>query len=142
MTYLKNSNTYVNKMLKPTSNAKLIPLTTIALAGAGAEIINEDNNDQINYKMMIPKNMETINAWQFLKLYTVSGIPIVDFFFIYVILYVINSIYLHYNYKLVLLLTIPITIIYNIITNKKLEISVFMVVSIIVSAYFLFTTKF
>ncbi len=142
MVYSPN-HSIINKITKPTSNVSLLPLTSIALASAGAEVITEDDNNQINNpKVIIPQNQEIISLWQFLKLYTIGDIPIIDFCIVYVILYVINSLYLHYDYKIILVLTVPITIIYNILTNKRLKISIFMVVAIIVSMYFLFTMKF
>jgi hypothetical protein len=138
-----NNNSLVNKIIKPTSNVNLIPLTSIALAGAGTEVITNENNDgSIAHTVTIPKNQEKLNLWQFLHLYTIGGIPIIDFFIFYVILYIVNALYLHCDYKLILLLTVPIAIVYNILTNKNLKISLFIVLASLISIYFLLTMNF
>jgi len=137
-----SDNPIISRITKPTSNVNLIPLTSIALAGAGAEVImNDDNNAHKNTKVIFNQGQETISLWQFIRMYTIAGIPIIDFIIFYVIIYIINAIYLHYDYKLVLIITVPITILFNILTNKKLKISWFIVVAMVISIYYLVKIK-
>lgn len=85
---------------------------------------------------------EKINLWKFIRLYTISGIPLIDIIIVYVILYIINSLYCGYNYKFVLILTVPITILFNMLTNKKFKLSIFILIVLIISIYYLLTSHF
>ena len=147
-----NTNSIVNKIAKPTG-IKMTPITSAILAGAGASVIldkvNNDNkiadNAVITRSSSAPTTastgQEVINLWQFIRLYTIAGIPIIDFFITYILIYVFNSYYLHYDEKIILISTIPITIIYNLLTNKNVKMSWFLLAVIIISVFLLFMVK-
>lgn len=82
---------------------------------------------------------DDLNLWKFSRLYTVGQIPIIDFIFVYIILYLVNYVFLGYNYKYILIGTIPLVILFNLITNPKMKISWFIVIIFIASIYLLFT---
>lgn len=65
------------------------------------------------------ENPGTINLLEFSQMYKICGVPIINFFVVYIILYCINCIYLECDFKNVLLTTIPVTIIISILTNLK-----------------------
>ncbi|XWV25218.1 putative ORFan [Tupanvirus deep ocean] len=138
-------NTYelTSKIIKPTSNIKLAPLTSAALAGAGANVIIDDDKYNLLQKnpqaTTVSENEQIINLWQFIRLYTVATIPIVDFIIVYTVIYTINSLYLHYNHKFVLISTVPFTILVSILMNKNMKISSFIIIVMIISIYYLLT---
>lgn len=66
----------------------------------------------------VAKNQQVISLWDFLHLYTVGGMPIVDFLIVYVILYVGNRFVLHYNQKIIIIATIALVILFNLVTSK------------------------
>ena len=153
------TNTYsiVNKIAKP-AGIKMTPITAAILTGAGASVIldqvNDDNkipigtanNAIITRAQSAPTtttstNQEAINLWQFIRLYTVAGIPIIDFFITYILIYVFNCFYFHYDAKIIVLLAIPVTIIYNLLTNKNVKISWFLIAIMIISVFLLFVVK-
>jgi hypothetical protein len=137
-----NTGMIVNKISKPISNTNLTPVTSAILAGAGANVILENEKYRTHHPhniIMITENQKTINLWEFIRLYTIGNIPIIDFLIIYIAIYLINSLYLNYDKKIVLISTIPITILYNIITNKNMKVTTFLVLVLIISIYYLFT---
>ena len=77
-----------------------------------------------------------ISLWQFSKMYTIMKIPIIDFLLTYLFIYVINALYFKYDYKVILIVTIPITIILNILLNKNIEITNILMFIIITSIYY------
>lgn len=123
MAHHLQSSTIIDKLTKPTSNINISLLTEF--------IDNTDTNIK-------SQNKNVTNLWQFSKIYTVGNIPIIDFLIVYIFLYLINSIYQKYNYKLVLIATIPFTIILNIFINKNIKISWIILLVLMISIYFLF----
>ena len=82
---------------------------------------------------------EKLNLWQFSRMYKVYDIPITDFVIVYVILYCLNHLYPIDGFKLVFIMTIPITIIFNMLTNPEITMkssTVFFVIIILLIAYF------
>ncbi len=51
----------------------------------------------------------------------------------------LNKIYFHFDYKIILIATIPITIIFNIVTNKHFVLSNLMIIILFFSFYYLLT---
>ncbi|XWV26477.1 putative orfan [Tupanvirus soda lake] len=139
------SNTYdlTSKIIKPTSNINIKPLTSVALASAGANVIM--NDETYNFLQKNPEttsvsdNEQILNLWQFIRLYTVATIPIVDFIIVYTVVYILNALYLHYNHKFVLISTVPFTILISILTNKNMKITSFIIIVMIISIYYLLT---
>lgn len=52
----------------------------------------------------------TINVWQFLQMYKIGGVPIVNFVVAYAIVYLANKLFFSYNYRVLLLVTIAIVL--------------------------------
>lgn len=151
-----NSANVINGISKPTYKINLKPLTKLAVASATANAIifeNSSSNDQKKTDIIydnrnsneqndtILSTEKQLNLWQFCRLYTIGQMPIMDFFVIYVILYSINTICTDYNYKLILIATIPLTIIFNIFTNKNIKISGLLILILLTSFYYLLTTN-
>lgn len=73
----------------------------------------------------------------FIRLYKIGGIPIIDFFIVYIILYMINKIHFNYDFKLVLVATIPVTIVFNLVINKKIKITLIIIIILLLSMLYL-----
>jgi len=82
-----------------------------------------------------------ISLLDFSRLYKIGKIPVIDFIIVYILLYSINSIYFRYDYKIVLIITIPITIIFNLFTNPQLKLSTIMLIILILSIFYLFSVS-
>jgi hypothetical protein len=117
------------RVIKSTSQADLNSLTKIS------QIKNNHDGRKIN------EGKSNLNFWQVARLYTIGRIPIIDFIIVYIILYIINSIKLHYNYKFILIAVIPIVILINIFINKNLKPSFILILIVAISLYFLVTTN-
>ncbi len=95
----------------PTSNIHLYNMTNSNMDK------NHDSNTDSDAKPIL-------NLWQFCQLYKIGGIPVIQFIVLYFLLYIFNAIYGHYNYKLILIITVPIVIIFNLITNPNVKLSI------------------
>lgn len=130
-----------------TRNLKF-PMASAIIGASGATVVMEEENNDNDYQIIKTNGVdiqtncqEIINLWQFIRMYTISNIPLIDFIVVYVIIYIVNLLYLHYDKKFVLILTFPITILYNILSNNKLKITGFMLIIILISIYYLLTLK-
>lgn len=100
------------------------------------KIVDENKLDEL-YKLIdeIPPPNEKqpdLKLWKFTRLYKIGKIPIVDFIFVYIGLYIINSLWFHVDHYLTLILTIPITLLLNIIFNKTIKITMTIFIIIII----------
>lgn len=84
------------------------------------------------------ENSQTINGFQYCRLYTVAGIPIIDFIVAYILLYVANSLWFRLHQGTVLVAAIPLTIVFNLLTNSKVQMSSFLLILIIISLFLIF----
>lgn len=127
-----------NKLTNPTSNANLYAIANL--------VLDEDNNyanhNPVSQISTFNNNESELNLCQFCRLYTIAGVPIMDFFIVYILFYVLNSICLKYDYKLVLLATIVVVIVFNIFTNKNISCLPFWIIVLVVTLYYIFRTKF
>lgn len=64
-----------------------------------------------------PKKKVTL--LEFVRMYTISKIPIMDFIIMYIILYSLNCIYVDCDFKIVSVGTIPLTILLNMLFNDN-----------------------
>jgi len=88
-------------------------------------------------------DIKQLNLLEFCRMYKLICIPVIDFIFIYILLYVINYFYLDYDMDMILIATIPITLLFEIIICKNLKISIYTVAIIMVSIFYLvYTYKF
>jgi len=79
----------------------------------------------------IPKTRVTL--LEFIRMYTIAKIPIMDFIIIYVIIYSLNCIYFDCDFKIVSVGTIPLTIFLNMIFNDSFVESIGVIAFFILS---------
>lgn len=113
-----NTHNIMNKIAKPTSSINLNPLMS--------HLSNNVQNDKYVYTDMTnirdtKHDEHELSMWEFMRLYRIGNISVIDFVIVYIILYVFNHYYLHYDFKIILIATIPITILfyYLISINNK-----------------------
>lgn len=70
-----------------------------------------------NEETDVPKKKVTL--LEFIRMYTISKIPIMDFIIIYIILYSLNCIYVDCDFKIVSVGTVPLTILLNMLFNDN-----------------------
>ncbi|CAH6420468.1 Hypothetical protein MVR_LOCUS138 [uncultured virus] len=110
------------------------------LASSGVTVIDPDESTTFvtpSAQMQTStKTQQTISLWDFLHLYTIGGMPIVDFLIVYVVLYVGNRFVLHYNQKIIIIATIALVILFNLVTSK-VELSWLLAIVLVVCAVLL-----
>lgn len=137
-----NTNLVRNKIKQPTSKLNLNSVTPVILGITGASLIIDENSkkNQATLKSTTDFSEDTndeLNLWQFSRLYEFQNIPIVDFFLMYIVLYSINAVYFNYNYKFILISTIPLTIVINIIINPSIKLTNLLMAVIVASLGYL-----
>ena len=85
-----------------------------------------------------PEIKPKLNLWEFSRMYQVYNIPVTDFIIVYLILYCVFHIYSYDNLKLALIMTIPITLIFNMVTNPKLTVGTYNTIFIIVIIFLVY----
>lgn len=66
---------------------------------------------------------EKINLIDFMRLYKVGSIPIIDFIFVYFILYATNRIFMLTDHRIIIILTIPITLLIDLMSNPEVRLN-------------------
>lgn len=74
-----------------------------------------------------------INLLEFSRMYEICEIPIINFVIVYIILYFLNCLYFDYDFKIILIATIPITLIFSIVSSPKLKLSLSMIIISVIS---------
>jgi|SRR5579872_257063 len=69
------------------------------------------------------KSPKEITLLHFMRLYKVGNIPIIDFVVVYLMLCVLNHLYFHLDYKIILISAIPFTIIFNLLADPNCKLS-------------------
>ena len=136
------NNPIIDNAIKPTSRFASLGNFAIPAVTAGTVISDENNAVQYNgdnNNTKYSNQKKEINLWEFSRLYKIGQIPILDIIIVYVIIYLFNSLFLNYNYKFVLLMIIPVTIFFNILTNEEFKISFFIILIFVISLYYLFS---
>jgi hypothetical protein len=140
---LHNYHEHVH-LSRPTNDTFNSGAAAAAIAGAaGATVISEEANDEDytrNENSFTQKqlaNAEPISTIEFARMYTVAGIPFLDFIISYIILWVINAFFPIFDQKTVLLGSVPITIVYNLMTNPNVKMNFFLLVVMMISIYFI-----
>lgn len=137
-----NTNLIRNQISQPTSKIDMNNVAPLVLGITSASlVIDEDskkNQPALKTNSDFSENAnDELNLWQFSRLYEFQNIPIVDFFLFYIILYSINAIYFNYNYKFILVSTIPLTIVFNIIINPSIQLTNLLMIMIVTSLCYL-----
>lgn len=135
-----SADTIANKLTKPVSDFNVTTLKNTAIkmfcdhSKNFAETENQSTN-QIDQSITLNHEM---SLFDFSRLYKIGGVPIMDFVFVYILLYAINSLYLNLNFKIVLIATIPITILLDFVLNSKLKISNIILTIMMLCTFYLF----
>lgn len=146
---MKFSNLTKMSPMSPMSSPRKGNLTNIiagtAIGVAAGTAIEENNNKSNNYLTKQSDfqkiEIEQINLLEFSRLYKIAGIPIMDFVITYILLYCINALYLKYDCKIILILTFPVTIIFNMLINEKLKMTNLILLVLVLSIICLFNTN-
>jgi hypothetical protein len=117
-----SQNHKVADMIKPNSTINFTKIQNL---------VNRSTVTNETYSPSTNKYPEKISLLQFSRLYKIGGIPILDFVITYILLYILNATYLKLDYALILVATIPITIFFEMLTNKELNVT-FMIILILV----------
>lgn len=75
---------------------------------------------------------ETLNLWQFLSLWSIYDIKIIDIVLTFAVLEIINRLWFRYSTIYVIILTLLIVIIYNIAFNPNFQMNGYVFVIVIV----------
>ena len=122
----------------------LLNSATVSTVGMGSilsrsPVINTDIGSSLNLNPNPTPNPNQINLVEFTRLYKIGPIPVIDFIIIYICFYLLNSIYFDLDYKIILIATIPLTILFNLITNANCKVTNLILLILIVSTYYLIT---
>lgn len=79
-----------------------------------------------------------LNLWEFSRMYQVYNIPITDFIIVYLILYCFSHIYSYNDYEMILIMTVAITLVFNMMTNPKLTVGTYNIIFIIVIVFLVY----
>lgn len=132
----------LNTIVKPVSTINFNALNHLAVAnmGLGTAITSYNPNyitQIINNNKINNNNYNELNLLDFARLYKIGQIPIIDFVIVYIILYVFNKLYSCFDYKFIFVATIPITVIFNLIVNKRIKLSNMMIFILLLSIIYL-----
>lgn len=141
----------VGTIIKPTAdldgftNLNFANKAAISAMGLTTVIAEESLNDPkpINVGNLGKNTKSTdsqseMNLLDFSRLYKIGGIPVIDFILVYVLLFIANKLYLDFNYKIILVATIPITIIFELIISQgKIKLSFILILILIISIFYL-----
>lgn len=139
------NKTAVNKIYKQPINIKF-PLATSFLTASGVTLIDELNNKQGLQKNTVSQSdidaSKKLSLLQYLRLYTIFTLPVFDFLIFYVIMYIINCVYLKFNTIFVILSSIILTIMFNTVFNSQFKMSPIVFVVLSLCLYYLLSIKF
>lgn len=94
---------------------------------------NNVNNKQINKYNIKDK----INIFDFVRSYKIGKIPIIDFLITYILLYMLNKMYYHFNAKTIIVSTLVITIIINILLYNNIKFNSGIILIMLISIFYL-----
>ena len=127
------------QIIKPTTTGNFNNLLkSAAISTISLGTLMDRSNDYVTE--ISPKSSKTpkkeISLLQFMRLYNVGNIPVIDFIVEYVMLCVLNNLYFKLDYKSILIGTIPFTIIFNLSSNPKCKISSSVIIILLMSLGF------
>lgn len=129
----------------PLKNLSKQMSTLMSAAGSNIAIDekkNKKNKNKYAYNLngkdyYVPNIENRLSLLNFSRLYKIGQIPIMDFIIIYIILCILNAIYFNYDYKFMLILTIPLTILSDIIFIKNIKTTKLLLIIFLVSIIYL-----
>ena len=71
------------------------------------------------------------------RLQRIGAVSLIDFVLIYILLYIVNAWYLQYDYKIIFVLAITLTIFINAIFNKQFKLSGLIMIIFLLSIIYL-----
>jgi Ca2+/Na+ antiporter len=104
-----------NKIMK----SYIKPATALAITGSSAYVAATDENKSNNISIGSDTNITTMCLWDYLRMYKILGIPIIDLLLIYLLLYTINHYWWHYEYKSIIVLSLALTIFVEYVLEQK-----------------------
>ena len=124
-----------SQLIKPTTGNLSNLLNSAAISTISLGTLMSNTNDYVteisNKPLYVPQ--KEITLLQFMRLYKVGNIPVIDFLVVYVMLCVLNNLYFNLDYKSILIGTVPFTIVFNILSNPKCKISQSVIIILIAS---------
>lgn len=82
-----------------------------------------------------------INLIELARLYRLVNVPVVDFIMVYIVIYTFNEVYFNFDYKTILIATIPITIILNLLMDNKCKITEMVLLVLFISVIAIIRNK-
>lgn len=106
-----------NKIMK----SYVKPATALAITGSTAYVVTSDDSlpDQNTINIQNNSIVTRMCLWDYLRMYKILGIPIIDLVLVYLLLYVINHYWLHYEYKSIIVLSLALVILVEYILGQK-----------------------
>ena len=98
-------------------------VSSAILAGSGINAMDDDNSYVVSSDNVDIDQEHIISLWDFTHLYTIGGIPVIDFIIVYIMLYIINKFIIKLEQKIIILATIIVTILYNLVFNKNVNLT-------------------
>jgi hypothetical protein len=95
-------------------------------------------NEIINENVSSDEGPETMTLWNLCRLYKVGDIIVFDLILTYLVLYILNSLFLHNDYKKIMIMTIPVVIAIETIERNKISIKS-LILSLLLMMYLLHT---
>jgi hypothetical protein len=139
-------NKYLEKGVKPVSNHSRVDQSLALAAVTGSYATNDANEElivlpveKVSYSSSTVDQVDDL--WDFCRLYKVMNIPILDFFVIYIILYVLNKLYFGLNYKFILVLSVLVTVMFESLTSDTVQINLAIMSVIIICIILLLIIK-
>lgn len=82
---------------------------------------------------------DEMSLLEFIKMYKVGEIPIFHFIIFYILFYIINCIFLNYDFKIVLISAIPATLLYELAVNPQRKLTLVMLIILALTIYYVLT---
>ena len=127
-----NYSNHINTI--KSSNFMSTQMTAAENTGTNTTINKKDNKKGNNH---LSDTKNELNLLNFSRLYKIGQIPIMDFIIMYIILCIFNAICFNYDYKIMLVATIPLTILIDIIFVKNIKITKLLLIIFFVSISYL-----
>lgn len=127
-----NYSNHINTI--KSSNFMSTQMTAAENTGTNTTINKKDNKNGNNH---LSDTKNELNLLNFSRLYKIGQIPIMDFIIMYIILCIFNAICFNYDYKIMLVATIPLTILIDIIFVKNIKITKLLLIIFFVSISYL-----
>jgi len=118
----------MDDVAKPNSNINFASVKNYMSDKKEDELNNKNTNSSSGEE---PE--QKINLLEFSRLYKICEIPIINFVIVYIILYCLNCLHFDYDFKIILVAAVPITLIFSMISNPMLNMSISMMIVLIIT---------